>query len=133
VRTSAVYQVNSWFQAGVNYNFYSGSPYSQKFFNTETGRPDDLRARTGLSPGANLNDPSDDRVQQLPDLQQLNVQLRANLRSLVGLDLETYVDLLNLLGARTTTAVVTDAGPNFGATASRMDPFRLRLGLRFRY
>jgi hypothetical protein len=133
VRASATWQVSRWFSTGLNYNFYSGSPFSRKFWNPETGRYDDYRARTGIDPGTNVNDPGDDRALRLPDLQQLHLQLRAHLQPLIKINLEAYVDVLNALALRTTTAVYVENGPSFGQPSARMDPFRLRLGLRFRY
>jgi hypothetical protein len=134
LRASATYQLTRWLSLGVNYNHYSGGPYSRKFFNQETGRFDDYRARAGNDPGANLNDPGDDRQLRLPDVQRLNLQVRAHLRPLLKkLDLEIYADALNVLGLRTTNGVYTDEGPSFGQPTGRLDPFRIRLGARFRY
>jgi hypothetical protein len=133
VRTSATYQVNRWFSAGVNYNYYSGSPYSRKFFNAETGKFEDYRASTGVNPGANLNDPTDDRPLRTPDIQQLHLQFRAHLKPLLGINLETYLDVINALALRTTSAVYVEDGPSFGQPSARLDPLRLRLGVRFRY
>jgi hypothetical protein len=133
LRTSAAYQVNRWFSAGINYGYFSGSPYSRRFRNTETRAFDDYRARVGINPGTNLNDPSDDRALRLPDIQRINLQLRANLKPLTGLNLDAYADLLNVLSLRTVTAVITQDGPSFGLPSDTLDPFRTRLGLRFRY
>ena len=83
--------------------------------------------------GINLNDPSDDRALVLPDVQRLNMQLRFDLKQLTGLNLETYVDFLNVLSLRTPTGVVTQDGPTFGTTTGLMEPFRTRIGARFRY
>jgi hypothetical protein len=133
VRTSATWRVNRWFSTGINYNYYSGSPYSRKFWNTETGRFEGYRARIGIDPGTNLNDPGDDRQLRLPDLQQLNLQLRAHLKPLLKIDLEAYLDVLNAMGLRTTTAVYPEDGPAFGSPSARLEPLRMRLGMRFRY
>ena len=37
-----------------------------------------------MSPGANINDPADDRELRLPDIQRLNLRLNANLHPLIG-------------------------------------------------
>ena len=37
------------------------------------------------------------------------------------------------MAQRTTTAVYTEDGPNFGLQSARLDPFRIRLGARYRY
>ena len=58
---------------------------------------------------------------------------RANLKPLIGYQLELYADVMNLLALRTTTGVVEEDGPRFGEPSSQMTPFRVRLGLRFKY
>ncbi len=133
IRTSATWRINRWLSTGVNYNYYSGSPYSRKFWNGETGKFETYRARVGIDPGMNVNDPRDDRELRLPDLQQLNVQLRAHLKAWLKADVEAYLDVLNAMALRTTTTVYMEDGPSFGAPASRLEPLRLRLGLRWRY
>jgi hypothetical protein len=133
VRLSGAYQMTRWISLGAVYNFYSGSPYSRKFLNAETGKYEDYRAQVGVNPGANWNDPSDDRPLRLPDVHKLNLQFRANLMPLVKQNLEVFADIINVLAARTTTAVYQEDGPNFGLMSARLDPFRIRLGLRFRY
>jgi hypothetical protein len=133
IRVSAAYQLTRWLSSGLFYNYFSGSPYSRKFFNSETGKYEDYRARVGRDPGTNFNDPSDDRPLQLPDIHKLNLQLRANLMPLIKWNLEVFSDIVNVLALRTTTAVYVEDGPNFGQQSARLDPFRIRLGLRFRY
>jgi hypothetical protein len=133
LRASATYQLTRWLSAGLNYNYYSGMPYSHRFYNAETGKFDDYRAAVGVNPGTNLNDPGDDRSLRTPDLQQLHLQLRAHLKPLLKINLEAFLDVLNALALRTTTAVYQEDGPSFGLPSARMDPFRLRLGMRFRY
>ncbi len=133
IRVSASYQVNKWFSAGTNFSYFSGSPYSRRYRNDETGQWENYRAVVGNTPGVDINDPADDRALRLPDVQRVNVQLRANLKPLVGYNVEAYADFLNVLSLRTVTSVVTDDGPNFGAPSGTLDPFRTRLGLRFRY
>ena len=85
------------------------------------------------SPGANINDPSDDRDLRLPDIQKLNLQMRANLLPVTGINLEVFADIINVLALRTTTAVYVEDGPLFGQPSARLDPFRIRLGARYRY
>jgi hypothetical protein len=133
VRASAAYQWNRVFSSGLVYNYYSGSPYSRKYWNQETGRYEDYRARVGTGPGANLNDPADDREQRLPDIQKVNVQVRANLQPVLGHNLDLFADVINVMALRTTTAVYVEDGPLFGQPSARLDPFRVRLGLRYRY
>jgi Carboxypeptidase regulatory-like domain len=133
VRASASYQINKWLSAGTNFSYFSGSPYSRRFRNDETGQFDDYRARIGVNPGSDINDPADDRPLRLPDITRLNMQLRANLKPFTGLNLDMYADFLNVLSMRTTTGVVTEDGPNFGSPTGQLEPFRTRIGMRFRY
>ena len=77
--------------------------------------------------------PADDRGLRLPDIQKLNFQLRANLLPLTGVNLEMFADIINVMALRTTTAVYVEDGPLFGQTSARLDPFRIRLGARYRY
>ena len=133
IRMAASYQFNKWLSAGTNYSYFSGSPYSRRFRNDETGQFEDYRARVGINPGTNLNDPADDRELRLPDIQRLNLQVRAHLQPFVKINLEAYADFLNVLSLRTVTGVVTEDGPSFGSPTGTLDPFRTRLGLRYRY
>jgi hypothetical protein len=133
VRASAAYQWNRWLSSGIVYNYYSGSPYSRKYYNAETAKYELYRAKVGQDAGALANDPSDDRQLRLPDIQKLNVQLRANLTQFIGYNLEVFTDFINILGLRTTTAVFVEDGATFGQMSARLDPFRVRLGARFRY
>jgi hypothetical protein len=133
IRVSAAYQLTRWLSSGLFYNYFSGSPYSRKFFNSETGKFEDYRARVGVDPGTNFNDPADDRQLRLPDIHKLNLQLRAMLLPLTGWNVEVFSDIVNVMALRTTTAVYSEDGPNFGQQSARLDPFRIRLGLRFRY
>ena len=129
----AAYQLTRWLSSGLFYNYFSGSPYSRKFFNNETGKFEDYRAHTGVNPGTNINDPSDDRGLRLPDRNELGAQFRVSLLPLIGQKLDFYADVLNILAVRTATGYTTDDGPAFGVERAWLDPFRIRLGVNFRY
>jgi hypothetical protein len=133
VRLSAVYQINKWLSGGAVYNYYSGSPYNRKFLNQETGKYENYTSGVGINPGNDINDRADDRELRLPDIQKLNLQARAMLMPLLNMNLEVFADAINVFGLRTATAYYTDDGPLFGQTSARLDPFRVRLGLRYRY
>ncbi len=137
VRATAAFTVTSWLTGGAIYSFQSGRPYQRRFRNSVTGGFDDYRARPGVDPGGNINDPADDRPLRLPNQQVLNLQARINWRPLLKrrlgeADLETYVDVLNVLASRTTIAVQeNDLRQGDWATPTEyMPPFRLRLGFR---
>ena len=81
----------------------------------------------------NINDPGDDRPLRLPDVQSVNAQVTVDLEPLTRVRLETFVDVLNVLALRTTTSVGEINGQDFGVPRDREQPFRFRLGLRYRY
>jgi hypothetical protein len=127
------YEATRWLSFGARYLYYSGLMYNRLFRNDETTAFENLRARTGLNPGANLNDPGDDRELRLPDVHDMNVQARVNWLPLIGQRLETFVDVLNVLATRTTTSVAQNDGQDFGTLRTRLAPFRIRLGVMYRY
>ena len=61
------------------------------------------------------------------------MQVRVNLLPLIGQKLDFYVDALNILNLRTATAYGQNDGQNFGAETGWMAPFRMRLGLNYKY
>jgi hypothetical protein len=127
------YQITPWLTTGVRYLYYSGLPYNRYFRNDTTGNFENLRAQTGINPGTNVNDPTDDRPLRLPDIQDLNAQIRLNWMPLIHQRLETFVDVLNILDLRTTTSYGVSDGQDFGVQRNRLDPFRIRLGVMYRY
>jgi hypothetical protein len=132
-RATMTYEWARWLSTGLIYDYRSGGPYLRRFRNIVTGAFDDLRAPVGINPGNNLNDPADDREVRLPDIQAFNIQTRINWKPLLGIQLETYVDILNALALRTTTSVQQNDGADWGSPQTRLDPFRLRVGFRYRY
>jgi hypothetical protein len=133
VKANLVYSATRWLSLGMMYNYYSGTPYNRLFYNDLSKSYTDYRAGLGTNPGSNANDPSDDRPLRLPDIHDLSAQVRVNLLPLLGQRLEVYANVLNVLGLRTTTSVVQNDTPDFGSQSGRMAPFRLRLGLNYRY
>jgi hypothetical protein len=133
VKFNARYQFASWLSMGARYTYISGQPYNRLFRNDVTGNFENYGARIGINPGTNINDPGDDRDLRLPDQHSLNAQLAFNFLPLIGQHLETYVDILNVLGSRTTTSVTENEGPSFGQPSARQAPMRIRLGARYRY
>ncbi len=133
VKVSSVYRLTEWLSGGVIYRYQSGRPYNRWFRNDVLNGFNDLRGARAINPGGNVNDPSDDRELRLPDLQQVNLQLRVNLRPLTGVNFEGWVDVLNILALRTTTSVFQEDNASFGLQRSRMAPLSTRVGFRFRY
>ena len=52
---------------------------------------------------------------------------------LMRFEMETFVDVLNVLALRTTTSYGVTDGQDFGVQRNRMAPFRLRFGVMYRY
>ncbi len=133
IKANFSYRFTPWLTSAVRYSYYSGLPFNRRFRNDVTGRFENQRARVGANPGTNINDPTDDRELRMPDYQSLNAQVALNLLPLIGHNLETFVDVLNVLALRTTTAVEEEDGPLWGVQRGRMPPLRVRFGLRYRY
>jgi hypothetical protein len=132
VKASMTYGPTSWLSFGARYNFASGFPYNHLYRNEVTGSYEDYRARRGINPGANINDPADDRELRLPNRQELNLQVRLNLLPLTGHSLAFYVDALNILNLRTATSYGQNDRQTFGVESGWLAPFRVRLGLDYR-
>ncbi len=133
VRAQMTYQLRRWVSFGWTYRYTSGRPFQRKFRNDVESGFVDYRAQVGINPGGNINDPDDDRPLRLPDLMEMNLQARFNLKPVTGINLDAFVDVLNMLALRTTTSVTTDNGPTWSRPGSRMGPMRMRIGFRYRY
>jgi hypothetical protein len=133
LKVSMVYQARPWLSIGLTHRWSSGYPIRRFFRNDVEAAYTDLRAPIGIDPGNRINDPGDDREVRLPDLQQLNLQFRGNLRPLFGVNMEGFVDVLNVLALRTTTSVLENDGPTWGQRNERLGPLSMRLGFRYRY
>jgi len=132
VRVQSSYIVNRYLTGGLTYQFLSGGPYNRFFFSPELGNFQRFAAQRGQDSQGNL-DPRDDVDLRLPDLTTLSVQARLDLMPLIKHRVQVFVDFLNVLALRTTTAVIQANGPRFGQRADRLPPLRMRLGLRYRY
>jgi hypothetical protein len=133
IRAQATYQVRPWFTMGVIYQFLSGAPYNRYFFDdVQNGDFTNFRAKRGYDTRGTLN-PDDDAPLRLPDLSELDLQARFNLRTLISQPLDLFVDVLNLMALRTTTSVVESDGPFWGRPQTRMRPLQVRLGLQYRF
>jgi hypothetical protein len=133
VKAIMSFQATRWLSLGTRTTYTSGQPYDRVFRNDETTNYDQYRASRGVNPGAVVNDASDDRPLRLPDVFELNLQARVNLLPLIGKRFDIYVDVLNALALRPANAVGTNDGQDFGVERGWLDPFRLRLGLDFKF
>jgi hypothetical protein len=132
VKWQATYAVTPWLSTGLRYRYFSGTPYNRLFNETPDNKWDSYRARTGTNPGVDLNNPDDDRELRMPDMQDFNMQIRANLMPFLGQAVDFYVDILNVLNLRTVTKY-NNEDRAFGQITGRMDPFRIRLGINVKY
>ena len=103
------------------------------FLNEVTSGYDLYRTRRGLNPGTDVNDPADDRELRLPDQMEVNFQARVNLLPFIGQRLDLYVDVLNSLAIRSALTVGQNDGTDFGVQRTWMDPFRIRLGVNYKF
>ncbi len=133
IKGTLAYQATPWLSFGARYRYLSGQPYSRLFFNPVTNAWDLYRAPVGINPGANLNDPGDDRDLRTPDVQDLNVQVRVNLAPFIGHKVDLYADVLNALALRTATSLGQQDLRDFGVENGWLPPFRIRLGINYRY
>jgi hypothetical protein len=133
IKASATWAATKWLSLGMRYQFASGFPYDHLYRNEVTGSYENYRARAGINPGNNINDPGDDRELRLPNRQELNLQARLSLLALTGHQLDFYVDALNILNLRTPTSYGENDRQNFGVETGWLAPFRMRLGLNYRF
>jgi hypothetical protein len=133
VKWTLSWQATPWLSFGGRYKYLSGQPYSRLFYNPVSNSWELYKARVGVNPGNNLNDPDDDRELRLPDRQDMSVQVRTNLFPLIGHRLDLYVDVINVLGLRTATAFGEEDARNFGVETGWMAPFKIRLGMNYKY
>ncbi len=133
LRIQATYQVTKWLSTGILWRYYSGRPYQRRYYDDVLGTFSDYRARVGINPSTNINDPGDDRPLRLPDQMSANLQARVNFKQLTGVNAEAFLDVLNFLALRTTTSVDQQDGVAWGTSTGRMPPLTLRIGGRYRY
>jgi hypothetical protein len=133
VGVQAIYAFTRWLSAGVTYQFLSGGPYNRFGFDQEFRSFSRFQTRRGYDSRGTLN-PDDDVQLRLPDISVLNLQVRVNLRPLIGQQVEVFGDLFNMLALRTTTDVIeADVDGFFGVGIARLPPMSLRFGLRYRF
>jgi hypothetical protein len=116
IRAQMAYDVLGYASVGLLFSRDSGVPTRHLLASTES-KYENYRATVGSNPGANINDPSDDRleVERTAEVTRLNLQLRLRARRLLKVDADLYADALDLIQSSTTP------------------PTYLRLGLELRY
>jgi len=118
IRAMTSYDLSGYGSLAAVYSFDTGAPLTRLFLNS---------SRVGASPGVGVNDPSDDRPIRKPDVWRLNLQLRLRAQRLLHVDLDLYVDLLDLFSTRTVAVV------DSSITVVLQHGTWLRTGLEYRY
>jgi hypothetical protein len=124
VRALATYDLFRVASVGASYALDSGTPIPRIVSPDPTGA---YRARVGLNPGSNVNDPGDDRDPRRPGTDRLNLQLRVR-ATRFGADFSLYADVINVLDSG---AVSAPGSTDFPAV--RLQEGRwFRFGLEYR-
>jgi carboxypeptidase family protein/TonB-dependent receptor-like protein len=134
------YQLTTSWNLGVAFSYATGTPYSKRFFNKVYSDFTDLRSARGTDP-RDVNNPDDDVEARVPDLTQIDLKGVYNLKRLTGVNLDAIAEIFNLLNTSTALRVEErninaddpTAAVHYGDTIRPQDPFRVRLGLRYRY
>jgi hypothetical protein len=131
MRALVSYDMTNYLSFGVIYQFLSGAPYSHYYYDSQYGTFNALKTKRGYDTRNTLS-LDDDVPLRLPDISALNLQVRLSMLPFIKQRLEFYFDLFNVLGLRTTTAVIqTDRF--FGRSIDRLDPTHVRLGVQYRF
>ncbi len=133
IKLVADWSIQPWLSAGVRYTYYSGLPRKRLFFNNVTNSYNLFRAPNGIDPGLDRNSSHDDFTIRTPDQQDFNVQVRMQLLPFIGHDVSLFVHVLNVLALRTPLTFGTNDGQNYGTVLTRMDPFRIRVGIDYAF
>lgn len=134
IKAQFYYKFDWGLTLGLAAQYETGGPFSSLYLNDYDGDYTNRRANRGKNAGADINDPSDDRENRLPDYIRVDARASFNLEYLTGVDLEIIGDIRNLLNTSTVTAVessVTEDG-GFGTPLNYQTPFQASLGLRYR-
>jgi len=134
IKAQFYYQFDIGLTIGLAAQYETGGAFSSLYLNDYDGDYTNRRAARGKNAGQDLNDPSDDRENRLPDFVRIDARASFNLRHLTGVDLEFIAEIFNLLNMGTVTAVessVTAEG-GFGTPLNYQTPFQANIGLRYR-
>jgi hypothetical protein len=128
VRALVTYDLRQRASFGLAYRLDSGAPAPQiTVFSPASPRRDDYRARVGITPAIAIAASG-----RGPITHSLDLQARAAGRPLLGVDVDLYVDVINLLGTRMEPLAAAD-GADFGVLAGASQRRWIRLGVGYRY
>jgi hypothetical protein len=96
IRVLARRELGSHASLGLVYSYDSGLPILRLLRGTSSASWENYRAATGVNPGANIKDLSDDRPTRYPGLQRLNLQARLRVPRVAGVAAEVYADIINI-------------------------------------
>jgi hypothetical protein len=133
VKLTGSYDFDFGLSMGVTYQYLSGGRFDRLFFNDTFQGFTDRRAPRGFDPGEDLNDPTDDFVLQLPDINQIDIRGQYSLAPITGQNMIFIVDIFNVLNRRTPTAINQSEDGSFGVVEGRQFPTQIQLGIRYIY
>jgi hypothetical protein len=99
VRFAGHYDIARVVSLGLTYRYDSGPPYDRSFQATG-GSYGDYRARRGINPGTDVNDPADDVTVSNPGTERLNFQVRFRVGRWIPFGMDLYADVINLFDGR---------------------------------
>jgi hypothetical protein len=121
---------------GPVFTYATGTPLAKRFQTANATTGNILRSPIGTTPDGS-NDPTRIAEFRTPDILTLNARMQYDFKELTGQQLTLIADAFNVLNLATPTGFnhtdVTSIPNNFGMVSSRMQPFRLQLGLRFQH
>ncbi|HYO53867.1 carboxypeptidase regulatory-like domain-containing protein [Archangium sp.] len=121
---------------GPGFTFATGTPLAKRYQTANNTTGTILRSPVGTTPGAG-NDPLQVAEFRTPDILTVNARVAYDFEELTGQKFTLIADMFNLFNTATPTALLRDDSTilpnNFGQVSARQQPFRLQLGLRYRY
>jgi hypothetical protein len=102
LRLVASYTVLDTVGVGVVYTRESGRQRTSGYVPANDPIYTSYEGQRGVNPGADLNDPGDNRVDREPSIQRLNLQVRLRLGQWLPFGADVYADVLNALDAKDT-------------------------------
>ena len=143
VKVSGWYRFRRSLSVGGSFWVGTGTPYDKLFFNSFFGDYNDRRAPRGVDPG-DLSTPDDDQELRMPTRVALDIKVSYKLADVTdwlfgeAINLELMGEVFNAFNLRTETRyedrnLKPGAATQWGDIIDRQNPFRVRVGMRYRY